>query len=149
MAGPKNILLVEDDRHDQFFFIKALKNIENVVIQDIAEDGIAAIAKLESLPVLPDLIFMDINMPRMNGLECLEEISKHATYSQIPVVMLSTSTEELELTRSLGAKGFIKKSGNTDLLQQNLQGILDSAFADNNSTANNNFEPGSAGDIIG
>lgn len=149
MSCAKNILLVEDDKHDQFFFVRAISKIENAVLQGIAEDGEAALEKLHSLEVLPDLIFMDINMPRMNGLECLEEISKHAAFSQIPVVMLSTSNEDLELTRSLGAKAFIKKSGNTDLLQQNLQGIFDNAFADYNSATNNNFESGIAEGFIG
>ncbi|HLP19170.1 MAG TPA: response regulator [Chitinophagales bacterium] len=140
MTCSKNILLVEDDKNDQFFFKMAIKNIGNVVLQDIAEDGIAAIAKLESLPVLPDLIFMDINMPRMNGLECLAEIAKSEHLKKIPVIMLSTSTLEVEETRALGARAFIRKPCNGDLLKEKLELMINQDFSKDNPTANQTFE---------
>ncbi len=119
--------------------MRAIKNFDNVVVQGIAEDGYEAIEKLKTLPVLPDLIFMDINMPRMNGLECLAEIRRDANFSQIPVIMLSTSTEEIEVTRSLGAKAYIQKLGDGELLRECLKRVISCDFSVTSSVNNKAF----------
>eukprot|EP01035_Chromulina_nebulosa_P054372 gene54372-74484_t len=74
MMQSKSILLVEDDKDDQEFFIEAIKDIENVTLYFVANNGKEALDKLRNSKVLPDLIFTDINMPVMNGIECLTAI---------------------------------------------------------------------------
>ena len=120
----KNILLVDDDLDDQEFFIEALTEIENAHLFGVANNGIEALKILENPNSLPDYIFLDFNMPVMNGIECLTNIKKLAVTKDIPVVMLSGAFEQAELSRRLGAKGFIKKSSDIHELQKELQRTL-------------------------
>src|SRR5664279_5431797 len=103
----KSILLVEDDVDDQEFFVECLGQIENAVLFGIAETGIEALKKIKNSVTLPDLIFMDINMPEMNGIACLKKLMESPGTRDIPVVMLSTSSSGKEITRELGAKAFL------------------------------------------
>ena len=73
---PKYILLVDDDIDDQEFFIDALGAIENANLFGVANNGKEALALLANSVPLPDHIFMDFNMPVMNGIECLTENRK-------------------------------------------------------------------------
>lgn len=102
-------MLVEDDFDDQLFFIEAIKEIANNVKYNIAHDGVDAIMKLKVFKHLPDLIFLDINMPRMNGLEFLKHIKTEELFNQIPVIVLSTTIDLKEQVQRLGANACIKK----------------------------------------
>ena len=73
MNTSKTIFLVEDDKDDQTFFTECIEKIQNATLFGIAENGKEALDKLEKSLTLPDMIFMDINMPYINGLECLTE----------------------------------------------------------------------------
>src|SRR5690349_3093073 len=117
MNTPKSIFLVEDDEDDQIFFTMCIENIKNATLYGVANNGREALDKLENSTQLPDMIFMDIKMPRMNGIECLTEIMKTSRIKNIPVVMLSTETSQAQLTRILGAKAFIQKPTNCETLQ--------------------------------
>src|SRR5688572_12982950 len=121
MRKLKSILLIEDDKDDQFFFIEALNEIGNANIFDIVNNGKEALSKLEKSVILPDLIFTDINMPVMNGLECLSEIMRSPRLRNIPVVILSTDTGTIELVRILGAKAFIKKPVDSRTLREEIE----------------------------
>jgi CheY-like chemotaxis protein len=116
--------LVDDDIDDQEFFIEALTGIENAHLFGIANNGIEALKSLENAKSLPDYIFLDFNMPVMNGIDCLVNMQKLTITKDIPVVMLSGAFEQAELSRKLGAKGFIKKSTDIAVLRKELQGIL-------------------------
>src|SRR5687767_6156612 len=109
MKQSKSILLVEDSRMDQLLFIYALKEIENAILHDIANNGKEALDKLENADILPDLIFMDVQMPVMDGIECLEEIIKNPQLNNIPVVILSSCRTKAEVVQKLGAKAFLEK----------------------------------------
>jgi CheY-like chemotaxis protein len=85
MKIAKSILLVEDDKDDQIFFIQALSEIENATLFHIANNGKEALEKLANCTVFPDLIFTDINMPVMNGTEFLSAIMKNPYTQNIPV----------------------------------------------------------------
>ena len=87
----KNIFLVDDDKEDQEFFIEALNKIENAKLYGIASNGKEALDTLKKTDTLPDFIFMDFNMPLMNGIECLFEITNLARTKDIPVLMLSSA----------------------------------------------------------
>jgi len=120
----KGILLVDDDTDDQEFFIDALSELENVNLHGVANNGREALDMLTNSISLPDLIFMDFNMPLMNGIECLSEIVNIPRIRDIPVIMLSGAFEQAALSLKLGAKGFIKKSFDITELRANLHQII-------------------------
>lgn len=122
----RTILLVEDDEDDQDLFITALSGIKNVALFDVASNGAQALEKLRQSDVLPSLIFMDINMPGMSGIECLSEIAKDPKISDIPIVMLSSSTHFREQVCGLGARAFIKKPNSGLVLRDELERMLHS-----------------------
>jgi len=83
---------VDDDPDDQLLFAEALHDADDAVLCLTADNGIDALSKLNfGTIVLPNLIFMDVNMPRMNGIDCLKEIKKTDLLKDIPVIMYSTS----------------------------------------------------------
>lgn len=129
MTPPKSILLVEDDIDDQEFFKDALRSIDNVSLFSIANDGVEAIETLESAVALPDLIFMDVNMPRMNGIECIARLKTNPLMENIPIVMLSTAVWEMDMVRLIGAKAFIKKSGSSLILHEQMEQVIHLDFA--------------------
>ena len=141
MKTSKSILLVEDDKDDQYFFIEALSKIENATIYDVASNGKEALDKLKNSVILPDLIFMDINMPLMNGIECLSEIIKTSKIRDIPVVILSTDTGKAEIVRELGAKAFIKKPCDIKILHEKLKQMINSDFIVDSLIGNQIFKP--------
>jgi len=124
----KRILLIEDDTDDQAFFLEALSGIENASIFQIASNGREALDQLQGSSILPDLIFSDINMPFMNGIECLSEIKMNPRTKHIPVVILSSSIEDAAIVRHLGAKAFIVKPNNFRMLQQQIEKIINEDF---------------------
>jgi len=110
----KTILLVEDNPDDVTLTIRALK--KNHLLNDVivARDGAEALdllfGKGETPPmVLPELILLDINLPKINGLEVLEKIRDNKRTSLLPVVVLTTSDEDRDRMESyrLGANSYI------------------------------------------
>lgn len=122
----KNIFLVEDDEDDQRFFVEAIKDIDKSVCIYVAKNGVEALDKLDRMNSLPDVIFMDINMPLMNGFECLAFLKKHTRLKTIPVVILTTSNNpaEAEVARELGAIFFLSKPSDFNLWKRNIMGIM-------------------------
>lgn len=95
------ILLVDDDADDIEIFNDALKQIDNTIILITAHNGQDALHILSSdILEKPDHIFLDINMPRMNGLECLERI-RHQEKLSIPVTIYTTSKNYQEYERCI------------------------------------------------
>jgi len=122
----KNVFLVDDDRDDREIFIEALAEIDNSCRCVTAENGEEAIKKLHANGFLPDFIFLDLNMPRMNGRECLVEIKNIKRLEEIPVIIYTTSSlqrEREELVR-LGASMFLTKPANFHELCQSLKQVL-------------------------
>lgn len=115
----KTILLVEDNPDDEILTIRALKksNILNEVM--VVRDGVEALDYLfgtgpyagkDSNP-LPQLILLDLKLPKVNGLEVLERVRTHERTRLLPVVILTTSDQERDLVDSyrLGANSYIRK----------------------------------------
>jgi len=128
--GDKKIVLVADDDADDCLLIKDAL-IENGLDWDalFVSDGIELMEYLEdcdrrgkqSIDCIPNLIILDLNMPRKGGREALREISVHSRFNKIPIVILTTSDEpqDMELCSSLGARRFITKpSMFTDWLEK-------------------------------
>jgi DNA-binding response OmpR family regulator len=114
-ASAKQILLVEDDPDHELLTIRALKksNIANVV--RIARDGEEAIKMLseEGVP-LPQVVLLDLKLPKVDGLEVLRQIRKTERTRLLPVVVLTSSDEERDMISSyeLGVNSYIRKPVN-------------------------------------
>lgn len=95
MINQLHILLADDDSDDRFFFGKALKKTPVPAQLTTVEDGEALMDFLHNNSShLPDVIFLDLNMPRKNGSECLAEIKDDQKLRHIPVVIYSTAIHE-------------------------------------------------------
>ncbi len=115
MKSTKPILVVEDDQIDAMTVKRALRDIEitnEVVIKENGEDALAYL--LNEDEELPSIILLDLNMPRMNGIEFLQQIKQHEKLSTIPVIVLTTSRSEQDKIDSfkLGVAGYMIKSVN-------------------------------------
>ncbi len=120
MSTFKSIFLIDDDPDDQYFFTLALDQLESLTLYAVATNGKEALELLAKSDTLPDLIVMDMNMPQMNGLECLTALDENMHTRSIPVVILSTDTKKMEAALKIGAKACIKKSSNIDKLRTQL-----------------------------
>jgi CheY-like chemotaxis protein len=108
------ILFVDDDEDDRDFFEYAASNtITNKDLKVITlNDGQDLIKYLsDDSNVLPDILFMDINMPKMTGLECLKIIRGMDKCDNLPIVIYTTSSndDDVDMARELGADLFVKK----------------------------------------
>lgn len=121
-----NCFLIEDDLDDQEIFCMALCAFDDTIHCTFANDGVDAIEKLNGIANTPDFIFIDMNMPRMNGLQCLTQIKMIDRLKQIPVYMYSTSADPNAINEAmaLGACNFIVKPANISELTNALSGIL-------------------------
>ncbi|MBV9960992.1 MAG: response regulator [Parafilimonas sp.] len=120
----KIVLLVDDDEDEHEIFLSALHYTDNSYKFISANSCEKAIDLLKSLK--PDYIFIDVNMPRVNGMTCLEEIKKISTISHIPVYMYSTgmNAHDGEKAMKLGAVDYIIKPNSVSNLSTMLKKIL-------------------------
>jgi CheY-like chemotaxis protein len=88
---PKSIMIVDDDKNDRFFFRTSLEEIDPSINCIEARNGFVAIAHLQNTILLPDFIFLDENMPGMNGAECLSQLKQDIRLKNIPIIMYSGS----------------------------------------------------------
>jgi CheY-like chemotaxis protein len=111
MISLKNIMLIDDDPDDQEIFSDALKNVGPTIEASIFNNAIEALKYLETTGILPDCIFLDLNLPMMNGKQFLELIKKSEKLKNIPVIIYSTSKYDPDVneTFSLQAEMFIQK----------------------------------------
>jgi len=102
---PFHILLADDDKDDHFFFDRALQTLTFPVSLKTVFNGEQLMAYLlNNTAGLPEVIFLDINMPRKNGIESLAEIKTNETLKRIPVIIYSTSLQD-EIADALYQKG--------------------------------------------
>jgi CheY-like chemotaxis protein len=121
------VFLIEDDEDDQELFLMALRQINPSLDCIVLSGGDSALQALEQSEATPDLIFLDLNMPVMTGQQFLTELSKKDPDNQIPVVVLSTSSDRatIEEVKDLGVRSFITKPNSLHELKNILQRILD------------------------
>jgi CheY-like chemotaxis protein len=127
VASNMLVLIIDDDTEDGELFIEAVREVNSSITCVHAKDGREALRRLRSeLPKLPDYIFLDINMPVMNGRECIVEIKKTPQLKNIPVIMYSTTTDTNEIRGyyKLGAHDFLIKPGNFTKLIEALDSII-------------------------
>lgn len=116
-----HIILADDDSDDVFFFKKALKSVDIPTRLTITENGEKLMQYLENNPTEPpDVIFLDLNMPRKTGNECLAEIKGEEKFKNIPVVIYSTSyiPEVADLLYQVGANYYLQKCDFNELAKK-------------------------------
>jgi CheY-like chemotaxis protein len=92
------ILLIDDDQDDQTLFLEAVNQISGSVVCDIADSGQKGLELLESCIELPDILFLDINMPMMDGRETLTALRQTRRFDNMTVIMYSTSNSQADIS---------------------------------------------------
>ncbi|MDZ7808771.1 MAG: response regulator [Gracilimonas sp.] len=112
--APLRVLLTDDDEDDRLIFKEILNEMDKDIIVDMVNDGkqLMDFLKTES-NLLPHIIFLDLNLPNMSGIECLKKIRGNEKYSDISIAIYSTSTSKKDIddTFSNGANIYITKPG--------------------------------------
>ena len=113
---PLDVLLIEDDSVDVELVLEVLKDSKLLMSINVARDGVEGLAYLRRerdfcYAKKPDLILLDLNMPKKDGRQVLQELKMDDALSKIPVIVLTTSTSEEDMLKSydLGAHGYINK----------------------------------------
>ena len=118
---PFHILLADDDEDDRLLFKEALEELEIKPTVNTVNNGIELMVYLTKKDApLPHLIFLDLNMPRKNGLECLKEIRSNEKLKNISIVIYSTSdnVKDIEETFLNGANVYLTKPNDFNTLKQ-------------------------------
>jgi two-component system, response regulator len=113
-AEPKTILLVEDNADDEQLTLRAMRQSEVPNIIRVARDGAEALDHLFGASAgakLPDLVLLDLKLPKVSGLEVLQRIRSDDRTRSLPIVILTSSDEERDIVESynLGANSYIRK----------------------------------------
>ena len=126
MSKNRTVFLVDDDTDDQDFFKSALQTIDNSAFLLSAFNGEHALEMINGGNVDPDIVFLDLNMPRLSGKQCLTLIKKMERLKDVPVIIFSTTRQfhEAEETKKLGAALFLTKPSSYTELKNNLSLIL-------------------------
>jgi CheY-like chemotaxis protein len=127
MKVPVTALIIDDDTDDQEIFLMCVTAVNKEIVCRTANNGPDAIAMLESRrEYVPDFIFLDVNMPKMNGIECLKVLKQIDHLRQTKIYMYSTTSEKAVLTESkkLGAEDFIIKPASPTVLKETLSDIF-------------------------
>ena len=132
---PINLLLADDDPDDCDFFKEALEDLPVTINLRAVHDGVQLMNSLAAMANnLPDILFLDLNMPLKNGFDCLSEIKMNDKYKHLPVIICSTSfdIEVVDLLYQKGAHHYIRKPGEYAKLKNAISKAL-------RVTAENNF----------
>lgn len=121
----KIILLADDDMDDTEMFCEALISPDEDIICHCAYNGKETLKILEETAEMPQLIFLDLNMPIMNGWDCLKVLKNDTVFKDIPVIMISTSSHnnDIETAENLGAIGYFVKPNSFNDLKEILHTI--------------------------
>jgi CheY-like chemotaxis protein len=127
MPKPLHLFLIDDDADDREIFSEILKESFPEAKFSYAYDGLDAIEKIKGDSFfLPDIIFIDINMPRMNGINCLTQIKKIDRFRDIPTYMYSTARQRDIVLQcvEIGARGFLSKESDLNEMKKQFEKII-------------------------
>lgn len=128
---PFYILLAEDDEADRLIFTEAFAELKLKTIVNTVNDGIELMEWLNKADNrLPYLIFLDLNMPRKNGIECLKEIRHNEKLKDIFIAIYSTSDNKKDMDETFlqGANVYITKPSDFNVLKQVLEKAVMMAY---------------------
>ncbi|MDQ3046159.1 MAG: response regulator [Bacteroidota bacterium] len=125
MKTVKSILLIDDDSDDRDLFKNALSLVDTSVELECARNGVEALDQLNLHT--PDIIFLDLNMPLMPGLEFLAKLKKTVDLNEIPVIIFTTSAAEKDIqeTAMLDADEYIVKPDNFRQIVDDIRRVLE------------------------
>jgi CheY-like chemotaxis protein len=124
---PIFILLAEDDEDDRLFFKDAFEEVKMKTVVQMVNDGVELMNYLNQPDVkLPHVLFLDLNMPRKTGMDCLKEIKSMDRLKDIAIAIYSTSSseEDIEETFVKGANVYIKKPSDFSALKKILSEVI-------------------------
>lgn len=126
--GSVSIILADDDADDRDLFEEAASIVAPDLKIALARNGEELIEHLLKLQPKPDMVFLDLNMPKKNGKECLTEIQSNSSLRNIPIIIYTTSLNQLDVeeTYVLGARHFFRKPNSFEELKALLQKLLSS-----------------------
>ena len=115
-----HLLLADDDMDDCLFFQEALQELAMATILTTVNDGVQLMEFLNKAAAMPTALFLDLNMPRKSGFECLTELKASQSFKEIPVVIFSTSLdpEVVNMLYNNGAHYYIRKPGDFNILKK-------------------------------
>ncbi|MDB5205744.1 MAG: response regulator receiver protein [Flavisolibacter sp.] len=107
----RNLVLAEDDSEDAEIFQDILNDVSSGINLSVVSNGLLLMNLLHTTQELPDIIFLDMNMPLKNGLQCLQEIRNFDKWNHIRIIILSTSSqpELVKTAYELGAELYLEK----------------------------------------
>jgi DNA-binding NarL/FixJ family response regulator len=119
-----NIIFCEDDEDDRFLFNDVLRDFHSKLKVEFLSNGVRLMQLLKHY--VPDLLFLDLEMPYKNGLECLVEIRGSASLEQLPVVVFSSTTRpsNIQTAYDLGAHLFLVKSPTFSEYASSIKAVL-------------------------
>ena len=122
-----HIILADDDEDDRLFFTDAFEELKiNTKVQTY-KDGVELMNYLnQDDAILPQVLFLDLNMPKKNGIECLHEIKQNDKFKDLAIAIYSTSSseEDIENTFVSGANIYIKKPNDFNTLKKILSDVV-------------------------
>lgn len=124
---PLTIILAEDDEDDRFFFKEAIEKVKIKTDLTMVNDGVELMEYLNNPEKgKPHVVFLDLNMPRKGGIECLEEIRANKEYNDVTIAIYSTSASDndIEETFVKGANIYIRKPNDFKILQKVISEVL-------------------------
>ena len=124
------IFYADDDLDDAFFFTNAIKEIDPEYGVTSFTSGVALLDSLSLEKTDHNIIFLDLNMPQKNGIECLLEIRNNQVIAETPVFIISTSNHEHYKSKAfeIGANDYIEKPFSFKTLKQRLQEAIESTL---------------------
>jgi len=127
----KTLLIVDDDPDDIQLFCEALAEINETIHCFSATNGEEALQLLKATIVKPDFIFLDLNMPRMNGKQLLVQLKSDPQFASILVIIYSTSKikQDVEDSLRMGAVAFITKPNKFEYLVEAISHVLTGEWA--------------------
>ena len=126
MKNQLTIFYTDDDQDDLDFFKEIVMDIDSSYKVVTQCNGLELLEALNNPPPTPYVIFLDINMPGINGLEVLKKVRESAANKHLPIVMFSTSNDQkvIEKSRILGATYYMPKSGVFEQLKKSIAHAL-------------------------
>ncbi|MDB5252382.1 MAG: hypothetical protein JWP27_1551 [Flaviaesturariibacter sp.] len=130
-----NIMLVDDDPDDCFLFRKALSDVDPAITLQFVSDCDELVPALDSNH--PQIVFMDINMPKKSGFDCVTEIRGLSRHAHLPVVMYSCSDQPTQVSRAFGSGVhlYLRKPSSYEGLVTSLRQILEMDWSEPDAIA--------------
>lgn len=133
MNQSKRVFLIDDDEDDHLFFGIGLNEYDPTIEILYDKDSEAALRRVsDKMQPLPDVVFLDWNMPKLSGRQILGAIRANGQFNEVPVIIFTTSSSPVDKdeAKELGASYFLSKPASLHELKQNLQDILDIVWED-------------------